>query len=88
MSIVEGSGIFKCTNESHKKEFETKDLNKFNEHLLEKGHTVSGRAPCAVCEKEVIATVPYHSRRIKNTTRLFFRLANKKCKQSKNGSES
>ena len=53
MSIVEGSGIFKCTNESHKKEFETKDLKKFNEHLLEKGHTYYGTAPCAVCDKQV-----------------------------------
>ncbi len=53
MSIVEGSGIFKCTNESHKKEFVTEDIKKFNEHLLEKGHTISGRAPCAVCDKEV-----------------------------------
>ena len=53
MSIVEGSGIFKCTNESHKKEFQTTDIQKFNEHLLEKGHTLSGRAPCAVCDTEV-----------------------------------
>ena len=53
MSIVEGSGIFKCTNDSHKKEFQTTDIKKFNEHLLEKGHTLSGRAPCAVCDAEV-----------------------------------
>ena len=56
MSIVEGSGIFKCTNESHKKEFQTTDIKKFNEHLLEKGHTYYGRAPCAVCDKVVSFT--------------------------------
>jgi hypothetical protein len=52
-SMVEGSGIFKCTNSSHEKEFVTEDLDKFNKHLLEKGHTVSGSAPCAVCDKQV-----------------------------------
>ena len=53
MSIVEGSGTFICTNDSHKEEFRTKSLNKFNDHLKEKGHTVSGSAPCAICETEV-----------------------------------
>ena len=56
MSIVEGSGIFVCTNDSHKEEFKTKSLSKFNEHLLEKGHTLSGRAPCAICDKQVTFT--------------------------------
>ncbi len=51
--IVEGSGQFICTNESHEGEFKTNNLKEFNEHLKEKGHTVDGSAPCAVCEIQV-----------------------------------
>ena len=51
--LVEGTGPFICTNDSHKEEFKTTDLKKFNEHLKEKGHTISGSAPCAVCEKQI-----------------------------------
>lgn len=51
--VVEGSGPFICTNESHTEQFKTNNLTEFNEHLKGKGHTVSGRMPCAICEKEV-----------------------------------
>ena len=52
--LVEGAGPFICTNESHKgEEFKTNNLNEFNEHLKEKGHTLVGRMPCAICDKEV-----------------------------------
>jgi len=53
MSIVEGSGVFICTNDSHKTTYKTTDLDKFNEHLKQKGHTVTGSAPCAICETQV-----------------------------------
>ncbi len=51
--VVEGTGQFICTNESHETEFKTNSLKEFNEHLKEAGHTVDGTMPCAVCEKEV-----------------------------------
>jgi hypothetical protein len=51
--VVEGTGPFVCTNESHKEAFKTTNLTKFNEHLKEKGHTYYGTAPCAVCDKPV-----------------------------------
>ena len=51
--LVEGIGPFICTNDSHEDAFKTTDLSKFNEHLKEKGHTLSGSSPCAVCETQV-----------------------------------
>jgi uncharacterized paraquat-inducible protein A len=53
MSVVEGSGIFKCAHESHEKEFTTTDLKKFNEHITKGNHTYYGTAPCAVCDAPV-----------------------------------
>ncbi len=55
-SMVEGKGPFICTNESHKDEFKTNDLEKFNEHLAEEGHTFYGTMPCAICGEPI--TIP------------------------------
>ena len=53
MSLVEGSGVFKCAHESHQKEFVTTDIKKFNEHIAKGDHTYYGVAPCAVCDTPV-----------------------------------
>ena len=45
MSLVEGSGVFKCAHESHQKEFVTTDIKKFNEHIAKGDHTYYGVAP-------------------------------------------
>ncbi len=51
--LVEGSGNFECTHDSHKEPFKTRDIKKFNEHVNSEGHVLKGAAPCVICKKEV-----------------------------------
>jgi hypothetical protein len=56
VGFVEGYPVHECTHSSHNGElFRTESLAEYNVHMRLPGHEdVNGKAPCAICEKDVI----------------------------------